>query len=103
MSKYSKKHDMRCLMQQKMLRALACEYAHGAIDTEDYRRQRAQLIGEFIQLNAGLTNKSSRASFIEGKLEKLKVNSKVKQTIILTVSILALFLLAFVQSPFMGE
>ncbi|PCI41854.1 MAG: hypothetical protein COB51_13610 [Moraxellaceae bacterium] len=90
-------------MQQKMVRALACEYAHGAIDTEDYRRERKQLIDEFIELNAGLSNKSFSAQFIGQKLEMLKVNSKVKPTIVLVVSILALLLLAFAQSPFIDK
>lgn len=103
MSKNSEKHAKRCAMKLKSIRALACEYASGVIDTAQYRQQRKQLIEEFAEMQLTQDLSSKTKSSLGKNAWKFNVNANTKKNVILVVSILALFLLAFLQSPFLGD
>ncbi|PCJ17753.1 MAG: hypothetical protein COB04_08230 [Gammaproteobacteria bacterium] len=102
MSNHAEDHSRRCLMQQKMIRALAFEYAHGAIDNANYRQQRKLLIEEFVEMQARVESTSPIQRFFAKAVQMTRFSANVKQSVVLVVSILALFILAYIQSPFMG-
>lgn len=87
----------RSHMQSRIIKALATEYALGKIDMQSYRQERKHLIDQFTGLQA-LEATPESAGFLNSKLKKM--NPRAKKSIVFILSIAALFLLAYIQSPY---